>query len=324
MTETKQMMHTPVLLQEVLDALQLAPGMTIVDGTVGYGGHAEKILEKILPGGQIIGLDLDADALKATQERLAKASENVRLFQTQSHNMARAAERCGKHQVDGILLDLGLSSGELATDHRGFSFERSGLLDMRFGTQDVFDPFYKPQTAAHLLNTSSEKELVSMLRNYGEERYAVAIARSIIQKRHDAKLQTTDDLVDAIVTGYRGKPKPLKIHMATRTFQAVRIAVNHELENLEKSLHAAVSLLKPGGRIAVLSFHSLEDRMVKHFFRQAQKGCVCPPEFPVCRCGNVSTLKVITPKPLTPQPEEISLNPRSRSAKLRVAEKPSL
>lgn len=314
-------MHTPVLLQEVLDALQLRPGMTIVDGTVGYGGHAEQILERILPGGFLIGCDLDSEALKETENRLARFSGNFRLFQTQSHHMALAANACSKTHVDGILLDLGLSSGQLASVHRGFSFERSGLLDMRFGTQDVFDPFFKTQTAAHLLNHTSEKTLAALLRDYGEERYAQAIARSIVHKRRESGLQTTTDLMEAITEGYRGKPKPVKIHMATRTFQAVRIAVNRELENLQKSLQAAVPLLNTGGRIAVIAFHSLEDRIVKQTFRQAEKSCVCPPEFPVCRCGHVSTLKVITHKPLTPQREEISLNPRSRSARLRVAEK---
>jgi 16S rRNA (cytosine1402-N4)-methyltransferase len=298
--------HTPVLYDEVLDWLALTPSGSYIDGTVGAGGHAWGILEGSSPGGQLLGLDADPEALKIARERLAGFGARAILVHANFDSLETVAPAQGFHAVDGVLLDLGLSSMQLADATRGFSFQEEGPLDMRF------DP-HQTRVAADLVNTLPADELADILWRYGEERYARRIARAIVAQR---PLQTTQELV-AIIEG--AVPRRRKVHPATRTFQALRIATNDELGALERVLPQAVNLLKPDGRLLVISFHSLEDRIVKRFFREAERDCICPPELPACVCDHEPTLTVLTRKPITPTAEEIKRNPRSRSAKLRVA-----
>jgi len=301
--------HTPVLYQPVLTALKLSPDGRYIDGTVGAGGHAEGILEGSAPNGCLLGLDRDPQALEVVARRLSRFGERVALRQSSYADMAVQAAALGWPEIDGILLDLGLSSLQLEDPARGFSFRQEGPLDMRF------DPC-QALTAHDLVNEWDQRALADVIFRYGEEPKARAIARAIVAAR---PIQTTLELaevIEAAVGGRRGK-----IHPATRTFQALRIAVNQELEQLERGLSAAVGLLKPGGRLVVISFHSLEDRLVKTFFRRESQDCICPPDLPVCRCAHVATLRVVTRKPIRPSDEEVRANPRARSARLRVAER---
>ncbi|MBI3941892.1 MAG: 16S rRNA (cytosine(1402)-N(4))-methyltransferase RsmH [Chloroflexi bacterium] len=301
--------HTPVLPGEVLDALQPHPGGVYIDGTVGAGGHSQLILHAAGPGSRLLGLDADPDALARAGERLASFGERIVLVHSNFADLFEVAQEYGFTPCDGILLDLGLSSMQLSDGGRGFSFQQDGPLDMRF------DPS-QPETAADLLNNLPEQELANLIYEYGEEHQSRRIARAIVQAR---PLRTTRQLADLVarVTG-RGRQG---IHPATRTFQALRIGVNEELQMLEKVLPQALRCLKPGGRLAVISFHSLEDRIVKNFFQQEARDCICPPEQPICTCHHHSTLAIITRRPVQSTEEEISRNPRSRSAKLRLAER---
>ncbi len=298
--------HLPVLYDRVLEFLAPQPGGRYIDATVGAGGHAWGILEASDPDGRLLALDADPAALAVARERLAPFGERVTLMHANFDRLAQVAEEHGFEKVDGILLDLGLSSLQLADAQRGFSFQLEGPLDMRF------DPRTR-RTAADLVNRLSEEELADLLKRYGEERYARRIARAIVRHR---PIRTTRELAELVA---RNVPHRGRIHPATRTFMALRIAVNDELGALERALPQAVGLLRPGGRLAVISFHSLEDRIVKEFFRRESRDCICPPELPACVCDHKAVLELVTRKPVTPSAEEVARNPRSRSARMRVA-----
>jgi 16S rRNA (cytosine1402-N4)-methyltransferase len=301
--------HVSVLLEEVLDLLRPAPGGRFLDGTVGGAGHAAALLARVGPEGFLYGIDQDPAALKVAEERLLRLGHNVELRQG---NFASVLPSWQLPPLDGILLDLGVSSHQLDTAERGFSFRLEGPLDMRMGAAGP--------TAAELVNGLGERELVDILFRYGEERHARAIVRAVLKRRTEHPFRTTRELAETIE---RVIPAHLAggIHPATRTFQALRIAVNRELEVLSEVLPAAVSKLAPGGRLAVISFHSLEDRIVKTVLRDMARTCTCPPKLPVCVCGTVPTVKVLTSKPRLASEDEVRANPRARSAKLRVAER---
>lgn len=307
--------HEPVLYKETLAALDLRQTGRYIDGTVGAGGHAWGILEQTAPSGTLLGLDLDPVALDLAAARLAPFSARLILIQSSYQFLVDRMEKVGWKTVDGILLDLGLSSMQLDTPERGFSFQSDSMLDMRF------DP-NNPVSARDLVNTLSEDELAGLLWRYGEEQNARRIARMILRSR---PLDTTRQLADAVLRASpqrRSKPHSgHRIHPATRTFQALRIAVNRELEALETVLPQAVSALGPGGRLVVISYHSLEDRLVKQYMRKESMDCICPPGIPQCTCGHAAQLVLIGRKPIVPQPDEVQRNSRSRSAKLRVAKK---
>jgi len=301
--------HTPVLLQETVQALAAQPGGRYIDCTVGTGGHAAAILEQSSPGGQLLGIDADPEVIKIAKARLEAYGSSSLLI---NENFINLEATCIKHDfypVHGILFDLGLSSLQLNGSGRGFSFQHDAPLDMRLNpSQDV--------TAADIINTSSEIELARLLKTYGEEGYSHQIAHHLVQKR---PIKTTLQLVQAIeqaIGSRRGR-----IHPATRTFQALRIAVNHELEHLEAALKQAVNLLGFGGKLVVISYHSLEDRIVKQFMRRESADCLCPPETLICVCEHTASLRLINKKVVTPSSTEVQLNPRSRSAKLRAAER---
>jgi 16S rRNA (cytosine1402-N4)-methyltransferase len=302
--------HVPVLLEEVVDGLKTEPGGRYIDATVGGGGHAYELLAASSPDGQLLGLDRDPAALEIANARLAGYDAR---FELAHSSFARLAEVAAAHDfvpVDGILLDLGLSSLQLADADRGFSFLADGPLDMRF------DPTSGGRTAADLVNHLSSEELADILYRYGEERQSRRIARAIVGAR---PLHTTRELADVIVQAV-GRRRD-RLHPATLAFQALRIAVNDELTALERALPQAVRLLVPGGRLVVIAFHSLEDRIVKRFLRRESRNCICPPELPICTCDHQATLNVITRQPVRPTDEEIRFNPRSRSARLRIAER---
>ncbi|HEY42758.1 MAG TPA: 16S rRNA (cytosine(1402)-N(4))-methyltransferase RsmH [Anaerolineae bacterium] len=301
--------HTPVLYQRVLHALRPSAGGRYIDGTIGAGGHTYGILEASSPDGQVLGLDLDPAALDVVKDRLAQFGERLHLRHGSYAEMAVFAGELGWKTVDGVLLDLGLSSMQLADAKRGFSFRLNGPLDMRF------DPTQATR-ATDLVNDLSERELVDLFTKYGEEPRARQMASAIVETR---PLHTTHELAELITRVVKGGRR--KIHPATRVFQALRIAVNEELKALEIGLDQTLELLAPGARIAVISFHSLEDRLVKNFFRRESTDCICPPEHIVCTCGHQARLRVITKRPQRPDEEELEANPRARSARLRVAER---
>ncbi len=300
--------HQPVLYQEIIHALRPIRTGFYVDGTLGAGGHAAGLLAGSEPGGKLLGLDVDPQALEIARQNLAPFGERAVLKQASYTNLPGQLAALGWEKVDGILLDLGASSMQFDTPERGFSFLADGPLDMRF------DPS-NPLTAAEIVNTWPEDELVDVLFRFGEERAARRIAHAILRAR---PINDTRQLADVIEksTGWHGSHHP-----ATQTFQALRIAVNGELESLEKTLPLAVQSLASGGRLAVISFHSLEDRLVKDFIRLESRDCICPPRQPVCTCGHKASILEITRRPITPAQEEIDRNSRARSAKLRVAEK---
>lgn len=301
--------HLPVLYHEVLDALRPESGKCYVDGTLGAGGHAEGVLLHSEPLGALLGLDLDPDALAISTNRLSPFGERVVIKQASYKHLPEILKDLGWLQVHGILLDLGVSSMQIDQPERGFSFQAEGPLDMRFDRGSGV-------SVADLINTLSEARLAQILWEYGEERFARRIARSIVATR---PITTTTELADLVRKATPGKAS--RINPATRTFQALRIATNQELETLSQALPNLVSCLAPGGRIAVISFHSLEDRIVKQFFRRESQDCICPPEQPVCTCGHRASLSMISKKPIRPTQAEINENPRSSSARLRVAEK---
>ena len=301
--------HIPVLLDEVLEGLSPLPGQRFIDGTLGAGGHTEAILKVIAPHGRVLALDADPSALEIARRRLAAYGDRVRFVNANFAQLAAVARDLDFFPVHGILLDLGLSSMQLDAVERGFSFQSTGPLDMRY------DP-NGPTTAADLVNNLAQDELANLIYRFGEERRSRAIARAIVAAR---PVHTTHELAEVVARAVGGR-RGDRLHPATRTFQALRIAVNEELDVLRAALPAATSILAPGGRLAVISFHSLEDRIVKEFFRRESRDCICPPEQPVCTCGHRATLHIITPKPITVTSSEAALNPRARSAKLRVAE----
>jgi 16S rRNA (cytosine1402-N4)-methyltransferase len=299
---------------EVLHYLSPASGRIYVDGTLGGGGHAMQILESSSPDGILIGSDRDEEALNAASEKLVSYAERVRFLRGNFADIAEMLAGIGISRIDGFLLDLGVSSFQLDKGERGFSFQKDAPLDMRMDDSSG-------ESAASLVNTLSEQELAKIIREYGEERWAVRIASHIVKARMDKPVETTFHLVDIIKGAVPRAKWEERLHPATRTFQALRIAVNDELANLEKGLKGGIELLNSGGRIAVISFHSLEDRIVKSIFRDFATGCTCPKGVPICVCGKIPQLKKITGKPVLPSGEEVHSNPRSRSAKLRVAEK---
>lgn len=302
--------HVPVLFEQVLDALQPAPGKKYIDLTVGAAGHARGILERSSPTGKLLAIDADAEAVQYARSALSDLGERAIVLHGFFDELEELAAEAGFVPVDGILADLGLSSRQLGAPERGFSFQSTGPLDMRL------DPTTQETTAADLVNTLPEAELADILYHYGEERRSRAVARAIVKQR---PLFTTTELAQ-VVARAMGGPRH-RIHPATRTFMALRIAVNDELGALERMLPVAVDLLAPGGRLAIISFHSLEDRIVKDYLRREAKGCICPPEAPVCTCGREPRVRLVTRRPIEPTPGECARNPRSRSAKLRVAEK---
>ncbi|NVO00270.1 MAG: 16S rRNA (cytosine(1402)-N(4))-methyltransferase RsmH [Geobacteraceae bacterium] len=306
--------HIPVLHAEVLQYLAPVDGGLYVDGTLGGGGHSVLILNSTGENGRLFGFDRDMSAIKAASASLAVFGDRFVAINSNFSEMASALAELGITEIDGFLLDLGVSSHQLDTGERGFSFQQDAPLDMRMDKG-------RGITAAELIAESSHGELAKIIREYGEERWAGRVASFICKAREESPIETTFQLVDLIKAAIPKGAWEERLHPATRTFQGLRIAVNEELESLEKGLEAAVNLLKPGGRGVVISFHSLEDRIVKQMFRNMATGCICPKEFPVCVCSHKPQVKVLTGKPVTAGKEELSLNPRSRSAKLRAVAK---
>ncbi len=303
--------HIPVMLEEVLDTLEPAEGKTYLDGTLGGGGHTGELLRR---GATVYGVDRDADALAAATERLREYSA-FHAIRGNFHDMKRLAEENAVPPLDGVLLDLGVSSFQLDTAERGFSYHADAPLDMRM---DQSQPF----TAEELVNTWPKEEIARILRDYGEESWADRIAAILVEHRQQAPLRTTGDLVRAVDAAIPRKVRDKdKGHSSQKTFQAIRIAVNDELAPLAQALEDAVSLLRPGGRLCVITFHSLEDRVVKQTFRRMENPCTCPPGLPVCICGKKPTVRLVWRGAEKPSKEEIDRNPRARSAKLRAAEK---
>jgi 16S rRNA (cytosine1402-N4)-methyltransferase len=301
--------HTPVLYQNVLTALPLRAAGRYIDGTVGAGGHALGILQRSSPDGMLLGIDRDPNALQIASKKLNAFEDRVFLRHGSYADMRSYAQDVGWESVDGVMLDLGLSSMQLEAAERGFSFQQEGPLDMRF------DP-HAERKASELVNQLSVEDLANILWRYGEESRSRKIARAIEAAR---PLNTTTELAEVIIAAVGRSRRGL--HPATKSFQALRIAVNAELEVLERGLESGAELLSSGGRLVVISFHSLEDRIVKRFFRRESKDCICPPETPICVCDHKAILKIITSKPIRPEEDEIEANPRSRSAKMRVAER---
>jgi len=301
--------HIPVMLEKATAALNIQHGGRYIDCTIGGGGHAAAILQQSSPGGQLLGIDADPEAAEAARTKLKAYGSSVLIVNDNFSNLEAICIKNDFNPVHGILFDLGLSSLQLEAGGRGFSFQHEAPLDMRFSPEQKI-------TAADIINTYSEAEIASIIREYAEESYSQRIARHIISQR---PIKTTLELarvVEKATGGRRGR-----IHPATRTFQALRIAVNQELENLESALKQAVSLLGYEGRLVVISYHSLEDRIVKQFFRQESSDCICPPQVVSCNCNHTARLKIISKKVITPSEEEIKINPRSRSARMRVAER---
>ncbi|HEU4673120.1 MAG TPA: 16S rRNA (cytosine(1402)-N(4))-methyltransferase RsmH, partial [Candidatus Limnocylindrales bacterium] len=307
--------HHPVMVEEVMSMLSPEPGSLQVDATLGGGGHTERILEASSPDGRVLGLDADEAAIERVRTRLVRFGDRLVLRRANFRELADVAPAAGFDPVDGALFDLGLSSFQLADVGRGFGIRAGGPLDMRF------DPT-RGVPARELLATLDADELTALLRRYGEEPNARRIGRAIVDARRVTPISTAEELAELVERTAPGAPRGRRrIHPATRVFQALRIAVNDELDALRDGLAAAVDLLRPGGRLVVLSYHSLEDRIVKRFIAAERRGCVCPPEAPVCVCGHAPRLRLVTRPSLVPSPAEVAANPRSRSARLRAAER---
>ena len=316
-TLTPAYRHEPVMLQEVLDTLALKPGAVVCDCTLGGAGHSVKMAAQVGSEGLLLGIDQDDMALAAAGERLDREAPGTphRLLKGNFGDMDELLCSAEVPGVDGFLFDLGVSSPQLDIPGRGFSYNEDAPLDMRM------DPGNNTLNAAEVINTYNEADLARILRVYGEEKFATQIAREIVRRRATAPIATTGDFVDVIKAGIPAAARRHGGHPAKRSFQAIRIEVNHELDVLERGLEAAIRWLNPGGRICVISYHSLEDRIVKHQFQELSQGCTCPPDIPVCVCGHVPIVKVLTRKPLVAQPEEVERNPRARSAKIRTAKR---
>lgn len=306
--------HKSVLLQECIDALNIRPDGIYLDGTLGGAGHSSQIARRLTEGGRLIGVDRDRTALAAAKERLAPYADRVTLVHSNFAEIDAILDSLGIPAVDGMLFDLGVSSPQLDDASRGFSYMADAPLDMRMDKDDAL-------TAGAVVNTWPQGELRRILYDYGEERYAPQIAAAICRAREKAPVETTLELVDIIRSAMPAQALREKQHPAKRSFQAIRIAVNDELGAVSRMMQAAVGRLNPGGRLAVITFHSLEDRIVKSEMQQAARGCTCPPEFPVCVCGKKPLVKLVTRKPIVSGLAELEENPRARSAKLRVAEK---
>ena len=306
--------HYSVLLEECLEGLDIKPNGIYLDGTLGRAGHSQRIVRQLTEGGRLICVDRDRAALDAAQERLKDWMDRVTLVHSNFAAIDEILDGLGQDKIDGMLFDLGVSSPQLDDSSRGFSYMADAPLDMRMDRSEGL-------TAADVVNDWSQEELRRILLQYGEERYAGLIAAAIVRRRADKPIETTLELVDVIKSAMPGKALKEKQHPAKRSFQAIRIAVNDELTAVDRMIQAAVPRLKQGGRLAVITFHSLEDRIVKTGLAQFAKGCTCPPDFPVCVCGKTPDIKLITRKPILPGERELEENPRSRSAKLRIAEK---
>lgn len=311
--------HKSVLLQESIEGLNLKNGSIVVDATLGGGGHSREILQKILPAGKLIAIDQDESAIEnfthnLQQEKFKLKKENLIIIKENFGKLAEILQAAKIRSVDAVLADIGISSDQLDEAQRGFSFQQDGPLDMRMDQASDL-------TARRIANNYSQEKLEEIIKKYGEEKHANLIARKIIERRKAKPFATTLELAEVIRKTVGGYYRREKIHPATRTFQALRIEVNQELANLEKFLESAIDILKKEGRLGIISFHSLEDRIVKNVFRQNARGCICPKEFPICQCGKKARIKIITKKPIAPGAEEIQNNPRARSAKLRICEK---
>jgi 16S rRNA (cytosine1402-N4)-methyltransferase len=305
--------HLPVMVEEVIDVLAPVAGSLQIDGTVGGGGHARRILEANSPDGRLLGLDADQAAVARTRERLADYGDRVVLRQSNFEHLADVAEAEGFKPADGVLLDLGLSSYQLSSSERGFSFRAEGPLDMRFDSG-------RGRPASEVIADLAEPELADLFLRYGEEPQARRIARAVVEQRRRAPITTARELAEVVERAAPAPPRGRRrVHPATRVFQALRIYVNRELETLPLALEAAVDTLRPGGRLAVLSYHSLEDRIVKRFINAERRGCICPPQVPVCVCGRSPRLAPIGPQPRRPSAGEVAANARARSALLRAA-----
>ena len=306
--------HKSVLLHETVDSLNIRPDGIYVDGTLGGGGHASLVCSRLGENGRLIGIDQDADAIAAATERLKPYGGRVTIVRNNYENIDTVLAELGIPGVDGIYLDLGVSSYQLDTAERGFTYREDAPLDMRMDQRNA-------ETAADIVNGYSEMELYRIIRDYGEDRFAKNIAKHIVRARQEKPLETTGELIEVIKAAIPAKVRATGGHPAKRTFQAIRIAVNKELEVLEHSIDKMIGLLNPGGRLSIITFHSLEDRIVKNKFKENENPCVCPPDFPVCMCGRKSRGRVVTRKPIVPTGQEIEENKRSKSSKLRVFEK---
>ena len=306
--------HVPVLFDEVIENLNIKEDGVYFDGTLGGGGHSEGILKRLGPDGRLIATDQDSDAIESTSERLKEYSDKLTIVKSNFVNIDAVLSELGVAGVNGILLDLGVSSYQFDNAERGFSYRSDAPLDMRMDRDTGI-------TAADIVNDYSEEELARIIREYGEEPFAGKIAREIVRSREKERIETTFQLNEIIKDALPAKVKNKKGHPAKQTYQAIRIELNHELEVLSEALDKMIDLLLPGGRLCIITFHSLEDRMVKNKFRTAMNPCICPPDFPVCVCGRKSKGKVVTRKPIVAGDKELSENSRSKSAKLRVFEK---
>lgn len=306
--------HKSVLLNETIDALQIKPDGIYVDGTLGGGGHSYEICKRLSDKGRLIGIDQDAAAIEAATERLGEFKDRVTIIRSNYCEMKRQLNSIGVTAVDGIILDLGVSSYQLDTAERGFTYREDVPLDMRMDQRQA-------RTAKDIVNDYSEMELYRIIRDYGEDKFAKNIAKHIVQARQEKPLETTGELIQAIKAAIPMKVRAVGGHPAKKTFQAIRIELNNELGVLKDSLDDMVNLLNDKGRLCIITFHSLEDRIVKNHFRTSENPCICPKEFPVCVCGRISKGKVITRKPILPGEEELEENSRSKSAKLRVFER---
>ncbi len=306
--------HISVLLEETIESLNIKEDGIYVDGTLGGGGHSLHIAKRLSDKGRLIGIDRDDEAINAASEVLSDYSNIFTPVRSNYDRVCDVLAELGIDRVDGIVLDLGVSSHQLDTPERGFSYRQDAPLDMRMDKRQT-------KTAADIVNDSSKEELIRILREYGEERFAPSIASLIVEKRQEKPIQTTFELNDIIKSAIPEKYRITGGHPSKRTFQAIRIAINSELESIEKVIPEMIDLLKDGGRLSIITFHSLEDRIVKTAFKTAENPCTCPPDFPVCVCGKKPKGKVITRKPVLPSKGEMENNPRSKSAKLRVFEK---
>ena len=311
--ELPQFSHKPVLLEEVLDALSLRGDGMFLDGTVGGAGHSSAIASKLTTG-KLIALDRDDTAIAVATERLSRFGDRAEVIKSNFADMAKVCKDKGIEALDGILLDLGVSSHQLDTPERGFSYVHDAPLDMRMDRTAPID-------AAYVVNNYERQDLIRIIRDYGEEKLAVRIADRICKRREEKPIERTGELVDIIRSAYPDGGRSMKHHPAMRTFQAIRIEVNGELEIIGRTVKDAVNLLAPGGRLAIITFHSLEDRAVKEAFAELAQGCTCPRDFPICVCGKKPQIRIVSKKPIVSSPEELKDNPRAHSAKLRVAEK---
>ncbi|MGL4345483.1 MAG: 16S rRNA (cytosine(1402)-N(4))-methyltransferase RsmH [Cellulosilyticaceae bacterium] len=306
--------HISVLLHECIEGLDIKEDGIYVDGTLGGAGHASHVCRKLSEAGHFIGIDQDANALAVSSERLSDMKPKVSVVRNNFENVVQVLDELGVEAIDGMLIDLGVSSHQLDEASRGFSYMHDARLDMRMNQDSAF-------SAHELVNTYSEQELFEVIKNYGEDNWARRIAQFIVEKRTEKPIDTTYELVDVIKRAIPAKARREGPHPAKRTFQAIRIEVNREIDIIEPTIRSVVERLKPGGRLCIITFHSLEDRIVKQTFRNLADPCTCARHIPICVCGQVPKVKVITRKPILPSEEELEMNPRARSAKLRIVER---